>query len=623
MDSEESETDKETTSSEEESEEDEKPAKMSAKKVQPKKKNVIESESEETEEEDSKEIKKKTENESEDTEGTDHESEHESGDWEEIDIETGAAKPKEEATPDEGVSTEDSEKAVVSKAKKGKRTKVDDTSMEKKSEAKKKKVESSSEEVPDVGSGPETYNAGELKKDEVSKGDDTVNSEQEKVPNKPEKVSPKKPRGRKAKTESVEVETAIPETFPKKRGRKPKLSVEAEETGQETQGEEIPVKKKRGRKPASVDQKTASKSNDGANKKNDSEIKDETTNVEENKPNEDENDDSKSATDDSSAVFEKGKEDSPLSARNKQNAPVGVVKPEVRQGVIVENKHAIEGRLDEQRSGEPAVNPLQGMRDLAMGSQAMAGQSQSSFTPYSQSAYGSGNLPPPYMNQPSYQNYPGPHFGPESHGQRGPYPGPPPPHYPPNQGPQAPMSPNSYQQPGSFMSSMQQGPPPGYYQQGFRPQIEGYGPHGQQPYQQGPYPPGYAQGPYPGPRPGYGSQMGPYPMGPHGHVPQGGPYQQGMPYNYPHMPPPGYGPQPSSLGAPSPIRPQSRLPLPATTQHGSSPTSRSEGGSEGGNRGFMMDNILKPSNDTSTNDAEDGEEVSDIDRYTSFLCKDK
>ena len=634
MDSGESDSDEDETeesSSTELSEGDEKPAKRTVKKPTPKKRPVIESDSEETEDEAenkekenktaSKKVEgKKTSKDTEDSESSEEESEHdESGEWEEICVETGKVIDKgedAEGCGDGNVIDTNVVKAAATKTNKGKRTKADDTTGDKKGEAKKKKVETEEivepKDVPAVGSGPELDDKEGKTENVVDKTSENVTDNAE----SPKKVvSPKKPRGRKAKAASVEGETVTPEVTPKKRGRKPKVSVDAEETGQETQGEEIPVKKKRGRKPKSTEEKVA----DSGKKK----AEDEKTEVH------NENEDSSLMADDGSVLNDKSKDDSPLSARNKQNAPVGVVKPEVRQGVIVENKQVTDGRTEDQRPGEPAVNPLQGMRELALGTQSAPGQNQSSFTPYQQPSYGAGANMPPYMNQPGFQNYPGSHYGgPDGQSPRGPYPGPPPPHYPSNQGPQGPMSPNSYQQAGPFMSSMQHGPPPpSYYQQGFRSQMEGFGPPGQQPYQQGPFPPGYPQGHYPGPRPGFGSQMNPYPMGPHSSGPhsQGGPYQQGMPYNYPHLPPQGpqgFGPPHPDMSG-GPLRPQSRLPIPVPVPQGLSPGARSEGSSEGGNRGFMMDNILKSSNEVTPIEPDEAEDVSDIDRYTSFLCKDK
>lgn len=642
----------EESSSSEETE-DEKPAKKPVKKTVQKKRNAIESETDDSDQPENAKSKKTSKVETEDSESSEEESEQdESGDWEEIEIEESKVQNSSKKVEIEGSKAIG--QSIVARPVKGKRGKAEDSSPEKKIAPKKKRVESTSgnelDEVSvpseDVKSQSETNIENSDKEKESDKVSESVSEEPA------ENATPKKGRARK-KSNAENLEANSSEVVAKKRGRKPKQSIESEETGQETQTEETPVKKKRGRKAAVSPKRKESTENDvktdlqGTESETRSDVEkqdvtDETEKRSTDKTFEEKVDAEKEGgkgqdCNDVSAFNEKGKDDSPLSARNKQNAPVGVVKPEVRQGVIVENKHAIEARLSDKRPGEPAVNPLQGMRDLAMGTQPMPGQNQSSFTPYSQSNYGGPNMPPPYMNQPGFQSYQQHRhqFGPD--GPRGPYPGPqtgaphgpsqgmPQSQFPQNQGP---LSPNSYQQPGSYMGSMQHGPP-GYYQPGYRPPMEGYGPPGQ-PYQQGPFPPSYSQGPYSGPRPGFADQMGQYPMGSHGPGPQGGPYSHGMPYNYPHMPPHGppigphsYGPQTQDVPGQGPMRPQARLAVPAPSQQSSSPTQRSEGSSEGTNRGFMMDNILKPSPEAGSNDVEDGEEVSDIDRYTSFLCKDK
>lgn len=664
----ESETEEESTeeSSTEESEED-KPAKKPAKKEQPKKKNVILSDTDEEESEGESETKKASEkakktavdiervktvendvkrgtseSETDETEVSEQDSEND-GEWEEIVVDTG----KELKDVDQNETGDGKEVSVKSPvAKKGKRSKVEDLSPEKIDDAKKKRVETKDESEKnnlEIKGESETVDT-DVKSDDVERtgieGNEMLSDKS---------MSPKKPRGRKGKIGSTESESSLPEVVPKKRGRKPKqLQTAAEETGQETQGEETPVKKKRGRKVMSPEHNDSEQSKEVEKRELEGEAENRIEQKDELKV--DVKEEKNVSVEETDKVSEKTKDDSPLSARNKQNAPVGVVKPEVRQGVIVENKHILENRSGDQRHSEATVNPLQGMRDLALGNQMMPG-GQSSFTPYSQANYGP-NVPP-YINQ--YPNYPqhGAQYGPEGHGPRGPYPGPPgvphgspqgvPPqaHYPPNQGP---LSPNSYQQSGSFLGSMQHAPPPGYYPPGFRPQMgpmEGYGPgpQGQHPapYQHGPYPPRYHQGPYQGPRPGYGDQVGPYQMGPHGPVPHSqssGPFPQGMPYNFPHISqqglppggPQGYGtqgPQPGDMTSLGPGRSQGGLRLPVSTQQGSSPVSRSDNGSESGNRGFMMDNILKPTPECSSNDVDEGEEVSDIDRYTSFLCKDE
>ena len=577
------------------------------------------------------------------TETSQHSEHDESGDWEEIVVEKEETAVKDEGDV-EAVNVTAAGKvtgkaATVKRSKSGEDSSVDD--------AKKKKVDEEKEvNTSEQALVPDGKPLEALGQDITEKG---------------KKASPTKAKkGRKKKDDDSE--TTTPEVTPKKRGRKPKAKAENEEAGQETQGEETPVKKKRGGR------KAKNAANEGAEKKEDiSENVEKGQNAEEAKINAEEgNDETDKAECEATTPSERQKDDSPLSARNKQNAPVGVVKPEVRQGVIVENKMAMEGRPGEPR--RDSMNPLQGMRDLAMGSQVSPSGHQSSFTPYSQSNYGNPSMPG-YISQPGFQNYPphGPH--PQFHGGPSPspgyhgHPGMPhggPPHGHPQQGPfppsQGPMSPNqSYpQQPphGSFMSSMQHGaPPPAYFPHGYRPDMNpgdrfSYPGAPQGPYQPGSYQPGYhpqQQGPYAhGPRPGYEPghfpPMGPDPSQvphPQGR-PQGGPYHQGMPYNYPVMGP-GPGPQgqfqpphsfsgpsnhPSSSSMSQPVRPQSRL---ATTSSQSSPSPRLEASTEPSNRGFMMDNILKPSNDSPSvpEDVDENADVSDIDRYTSFLCKDK
>lgn len=456
----------------------------------------------------------------------------------------------------------------------------------------------------------------------------------------------KKKRGRKNKVEQGDNEsTTTKEVTPKKRGRKPKLKPETNESNVD----EIPVKKKRGR---NVKSDTADEVEHEENKLQRVKVEtDEGVIVENKKPVMSEKKDEEKPeecqkeeilNEKTEATVEKNKDDSPLSARNKQNAPVGVVKPEVRQGVIVENKQVIDSRLNENRSGENTVNPLQGMRDLAMGNQNIPGSHQSSFTPYSQSNFSSQNITG-YMGQPSFQSYPQqvPPYGQGGPGPNHPYPGPqsmapgPSSQYPPNQGP---MSPNSYQQHGSYMGQMQQGPP-GFYPGNYRPPLghsDGFGPpnsHGtpSPSFQHGQNPQYYHshQTSYPGQGHGYPEHHGPF-IGPQGHLPhpQGGPAPYpGMPYSYPNMPHqglqrPSFGPHgPQNMSPNQPVRPQTRLAGPGSTQQGSSPNPRTE--SDPPNRGFMMDNILKPSPEGQSNDVEDSAEVSDIDRYTSFLCKNE
>ncbi|KAL4220405.1 respiration factor rsf1 [Mactra antiquata] len=471
-------------------------------------------------------------------------------------------------------------------------------------------------------------------------GTDNVKTTEEEMSSSTEVSPVKMKRGRKAKEALCDSE--ITEVTPKKRGRKPKPKPAVSEIDVE------PLKKKRGRKPKSMSESVP-----------DDDVKDETMNTKEHISDSSEMvdkvpeiktenietteslrspDDSSVDKNDCSPTFEKGKDDSPLSARNKQNAPVGIVKPEVRQGVIVENKQVIEGRMNENRSGDSAINPLQGMRDLAMGSQSMHGGHESSFTPYSQANYSGPNMQG-YGPHQGFHNYhpQGPSYGPPGPPGPGPYPQNMPPSegsHPRHQSPtsqyhqnQSSMSPNSFQHSGSYMSHMQQNPQ-GYYPGNYRPQMagrpDGYGPQGpqgpQSPNYTGQFPPNYPhQGPYGPPRHGYPEHHGPYPIGPQGSMPpqQGqGPYHPGMQYGMQGPPRHGFWGQGSPQGQ-QPLRPQVR---PSQPPQGASPTSRAEGTSEAPNRGFMMDNILKPAPEGNT-EVEDSAEVSDIDRYTSFLCK--
>ncbi|KAH3811873.1 hypothetical protein DPMN_140290 [Dreissena polymorpha] len=481
-----------------------------------------------------------------------------------------------------------------------------------------------------------------------------------------EETTPKKKRGRKTKAEKqkTESETTTPEVTPKKRGRKVKGKADLGETGQETLGEE-PTKKKRGEEgkaDVGVKSKKVAKGNNV----------DEKGNTEESGTAENMGKDGS----ESNQSVDKVKDDSPLSVRNKQNAPVGVVKPEIRQGVIVENKHLSDGTSSEQRPHDQ-MNPLQGLREMAMGNQVISGPQPSGFQPYSHANYGS-NVPSSMNSQPQgfqpYSNQGAPPPGQYSAMHAGPYQGQPgmptcspQAGYPPNHGP---MSPNSYQHSGQYMGHVphsQHGPSSGYYPPGYRSDMasgDGFsGPQGTQlPYQHGPYPHGYHgnQGPYhhsqrgpmfgpgsgPGPNqylthPGSGGAMNhqPHPSHPHpGSMGQQFHHQGMQGYNYPpHMHPHGgpyHSSQPPYSGAPNsqpfspqgmssptqPLRPTTRLATPALL-HGSGTSPRPEGPMETPNRGFMMDNILKSSQDS--NEVEDSAEVSDIDRYTSFLCKDK
>ncbi|XP_052216832.1 remodeling and spacing factor 1-like [Dreissena polymorpha] len=481
-----------------------------------------------------------------------------------------------------------------------------------------------------------------------------------------EETTPKKKRGRKTKAEKqkTESETTTPEVTPKKRGRKVKGKADLGDTGQETLGEE-PTKKKRGEEgkaDVGVKSKKVAKGNNV----------DEKGNTEESGTAESMGKDGS----ESNQSVDKVKDDSPLSVRNKQNAPVGVVKPEIRQGVIVENKHLSDGTSSEQRPHDQ-MNPLQGLREMAMGNQVISGPQPSGFQPYSHANYGS-NVPSSMNSQPQgfqpYSNQGAPPPGQYSAMHAGPYQGQPgmptcspQAGYPPNHGP---MSPNSYQHSGQYMGHVphsQHGPSSGYYPPGYRSDMasgDGFsGPQGTQlPYQHGPYPHGYHgnQGPYhhsqrgpmfgpgsgPGPNqypthPGSGGAMNhpPHPSHPHpGSMGQQFHHLGMQGYNYPpHMHPHGgpyHSSQPPYSGAPNsqpfspqgmssptqPLRPTTRLATPALL-HGSGTSPRPEGPMETPNRGFMMDNILKSSQDS--NEVEDSAEVSDIDRYTSFLCKDK
>lgn len=455
----------------------------------------------------------------------------------------------------------------------------------------------------------------------------------------------KKKRGRNPK----ETQADCPTATPKKRGRKPKTKTDLTEAAVE----DLSLKKKRGRKKKCEDETIPESIIEDTMKQVHQETKVEVDVLGEKMGI---MSDGKKETEESSEVLksqdnssteknecppkhEKSKDDSPLSARNKQNAPVGIVKPEVRQGVIVENKQVIEGRMNESRTSEPSsVNPLQGMRDLAMGSQPMHGGHESSFTPFSQASYSSPNMQG-YLPHQGFHNYhPSPSYGPQSPPGPSPYAG----HQGiPSEGPhprpqyhqnQSSVSPNSFQHSGSYLSQMQQGPQ-SYYPGNFRPQMgsrpDGFNSTNSQGSQStnfhSQFPPNYPhQGTYHGPlRHGYPEHHGPYAVGPQGSMPaQHGAYHSSMPYSMQSTPRHGFwpqgGPQGPSTGS-QPVRPQSRPSL--SQPQGVSPSSRGEGAIETPNRGFMMDNILKPAPEGGSNDVEDSAEVSDIDRYTSFLCK--
>ena len=347
-------------------------------------------------------------------------------------------------------------------------------------------------------------------------------------------------------------------------------------------------------------------------------------------------------------VYEEKRDDSPLSARRDyNNAPVGIVKPEVRQGVIVENRQV----MDNVRStsgptgrapGAGIVSPLQGMKDMTMGKMG----EQGGFQPP--------NMPPGYQNRGNTEgfrqpqpNYPG--FQP----QQGPYGPSQQPQQPYQQGgpqrpypysdQQGPMSPTNYPPNSQYMSPNMPPGPQGYYPGPYRgpmgPGIEGpqspqagysgYGPPGNQnlppqgPYGQGfPTPPGPYQGQMQGPSP-QGPMQGPHP-GPSGPLS----YPPNMQGGYPHAPQPHY-PTPHGMQYPQnapaispnqPIRPQA---IPASHPSSTPPDNQNvrppmAGVPPRNRRGFMMDNILKPSSSSSgSQDGEPGDEINDIVNYVA------
>lgn len=340
------------------------------------------------------------------------------------------------------------------------------------------------------------------------------------------------------------------------------------------------------------------------------------------------------------------KDDSPLSARRDyNNAPVGIVKPEVRQGVIVENRQVMDsmrGPIGGPSHGGSMVSPLQGMKDMTMGKMSEHG-----------GGFHSPNMPPGYQNRGNTEGFrqPQPHytgfqpqqgtFGPSQQQpyQQGV------PHRPyPYSDQQGPMSPNSYPPSSQYMSPNMSPGPQGYYPGSYRasmgPGIEGpqsspsgyggYGPPGNQNYpHQGPYSQGFQppSGPYqgqmqgPGPYPEQGPMQGPYP-GPSGQMN----YPQNMPGGYPHVPQPHHlsphgvpYPQHASPVSPNqPVRPQ---PIPAAhsgPSRSDSPTARPPvvGVPPRNRRGFMMDNILKPTS-AGSREEDNGDEMNDIVNYVA------
>ena len=335
------------------------------------------------------------------------------------------------------------------------------------------------------------------------------------------------------------------------------------------------------------------------------------------------------------------KDDSPLSARRDyNNAPVGIVKPEVRQGVIVENRQVMDSmRGPLGPGGRPLVgnmvSPLQGMKDMSMGKIP----DQGGFSPP--------NMPPGYQNrgnsegfrQPNYPGYP-PQQGPYGHPQQGFQQGMP--HRPyPHSDDQGAMSPGNYPPPaaGQYMSPNMPPGPQGFHPGSFRASLEGpqsppagyggYGP-GAPPMggpnypQQGPYGQGFHSptGPY------QGQMHGPYPEPP-GQQP--GPsaqmnYPPNMPSGYPQIPQPRH-PHPGGMHYPPSVPPvnpnQPVRPQPYSTPHTGVPQSDPSpvksavaGVPARSRRGFMMDNILKPTSSRPKED-ENGDEINDIVNYVA------
>ena len=335
------------------------------------------------------------------------------------------------------------------------------------------------------------------------------------------------------------------------------------------------------------------------------------------------------------------KNESPLSARRDyNNAPVGIVKPEVRQGVIVENRQVMDSmRGPVGPGGRPhvgsMVSPLQGMKDMTMGKIS----DQGGFSPP--------NMPPGYQNrgntegfrQPNYPAYPsqqGPFGPPQQSYQQGI------PHRPySHTDEQGPMSPGSYPPASQYGSPNMPPGSQGYYPGSFRSALEGpqsppagfggYGPVGGQNYpHQGPYSQGFHSptGPYQGQLQG----AGPYPepqgahQGPHPGSSAQMNYPPNMPSGYPQIPQPRHPPPhgmhyPQAVQPVSPNQPVRPQPYPAT--HAGPPKSDSPsvrppmaGVPPRSRRGFMMDNILKPTS-TGIKEEENVDEINDIVNYVA------
>ena len=348
-------------------------------------------------------------------------------------------------------------------------------------------------------------------------------------------------------------------------------------------------------------------------------------------------------------VYDEKRDDSPLSARRDyNNAPVGIVKPEVRQGVIVENRQVMDNiRTPAGPSGRAPgpgmVSPLQGMKEMTMGKVGEQGGSQPP------------NMPPGYQNRGNTEgfrqpqpNYPGfqPQQGPYGPSQQQPYQQGAP-HRPyPYGDQQGPMSPTNYPPNSQYMSPNMPPGPQGYYLGPYRgpmgPGMEGpqspptgysgYGPPGSQnfppqgPYSQGFQPPtGPYQGQMQGPSP-QGPMQGPHP-GPSGPMN----YPPNMQGGYPHAPQPHY-PTPHSMQYPQnappispnqPIRPQA---IPASHPSPAQPDNQNvrppmAGVPPRNRRGFMMDNILKPS--SSSSGSQDGEPVDEINDIVNYVANDE
>ena len=345
-------------------------------------------------------------------------------------------------------------------------------------------------------------------------------------------------------------------------------------------------------------------------------------------------------------VYDEKRDDSPLSARRDyNNAPVGIVKPEVRQGVIVENRQVMDNMRSPTAPGGRApgsgmVSPLQGMKEMTMGKMGEQGGFQQP------------NMPPGYQNRGNTEgfrqpqpNYPGfqPQQGPYGPSQQPPYQQGVP-HRPyPYSDQQGPMSPSNYPPNSQYMSPNMPPGPQGFYPGPYRgpvgPGMEGpqsppagysgYGPPGSQNYPpQGPYSQGFQSptGPYQGQMQGPGPQgpmQGPHP-GPSGQMN----YPPNMQGGYPHAPQPHY-PTPHSMQYPQnappispnqPIRPQA---IPASHPSPAQPDSQTvrppmAGVPPRNRRGFMMDNILKPSSSSSgSQEGETGDEINDIVNYVA------